>query len=264
MANTNIASRNPINKFSHGFLCPFKSVGFIRRRPSLYKFIILPLLVNILAFSLVLYLGLGFFQELVMARIPQGDAWYWLALNYFVVAVAVLVVLVLVFFTFAAVGSLLASPFNDLLSERCEILLTGEPDGQPFSLALFLADTGRTLVTEVKEISIFLIGMLLLMLLHLVPVVGIMLYPVLSVCWLAFFLVMEYTGYVFARKQMDFKAQRRVIFRHASAMAGFGLGLFCILAIPFLQFLCIPLGVVGAVRLLYDLGVLTPFTLEMK
>ena len=67
-----------------------------------------------------------------------------------------------------------------------------------------------------------------------------------------FFLVVEYTGYVFYRKHRTFKEQRRFIFSHKFLMLGFGTGVMGVLAVPFLQFFCIPLGVVGATRLWYD------------
>jgi CysZ protein len=251
---TEIHSKNPVSKFMYGLLCPFNSFRFIRQHPTLYRFIILPFLINIITFSLVIYFGMVSFFDLVMSRLPQGDAWYWLVLHYFMAAVAIVVVLMLVFFTFAVVGSLIASPFNDILSERTEFLLTGKGNGEAFTLAGFLRDAGRALLLESKKIGIFLAGMLVLLLLHLIPVLGSALYPVLSVAWTIFFLITEYTGYVFSRKRYDFSTQRKKVFQYSAVMFGFGAGLFCVLAIPFFQFLCIPLGVVGAVRLLHELG----------
>ena len=249
-----IVLKNPVSEFVHGFLCPFRSFGFIRQNPKLYKFILIPFLINVITFSLVIYFGLGSFFDFVMSKIPQGDAWYWLILNYFIMALAILVVLVLVFFTFAVLGSLLASPFNDLLSERTETMLTGKGNAGAFSFSVLLRDAGRTLVLESQKIGLFLIGMLVLMLLHFIPVLGSALYPILSVGWTVFFLVTEYTGYVFARKRYNFSKQRKTVFKYSALMFGFGMGLFCVLAIPFLQFMCIPLGVVGAVRLLHEVG----------
>lgn len=238
--------------FVKGFWFPFTSFSYVRRHPSLYPFIIIPFIINICTFSLVIYFGFDFYRELVLSRLPHGDAWYWLILNYFLLILAILVVLVLIFFTFTAVGSLLASPFNDVLSEKTELLIGGHVSEEPFALGRLLRDVRLTMVTEIKKIALFLLGMIVLLMLHLLPVLGSMLYPFLSVAWTAFFLVIEYTGYVFARKQLGFSAQRQIIFRHMPLMAGFGLGLFCILAVPFLQFFCIPLGVVGAVRLLAE------------
>ncbi len=243
---------NQLGNFVKGFWYPFNSFAFIRRHPRLYPFIVLPLVINVVSFCLVIYFGFDFYRNLVMSRIPQGEAWYWLVLNYFVLLLAIVVVLVLVFFTFAAVGSMLASPFNDVLSEKTELLLGGHTPDETFSLISFVQGAGQVMLTEGKKIGVFLLGMLALLLLNLIPVLGAMLYPVLSVVWTAFFLVMEYTGYVFARKRMSFKDQRQIVYRNAALMSGFGLGLLCLLAIPFLQFFCIPLGVVGAVRLLAE------------
>lgn len=249
---TSILTGNPLARFVHGFMSPFRAFGFIRRNPSLYSFVIMPFFINAITFTLVVYYGMGAIFDWVMARLPQGDAWYWLILNYFVMAIAIGVVLVLVFFTFAAVGSLIASPFNDLLSERTEMLITGKGREETFTFRGVMWDAWRTLILESKKIAIFLVGMLLLLLLHLVPVLGSALYPFLTAAWTVLFLIIEYTGYVFARRRIDFSAQRQLVFRYAAPMFGFGTGLFCLLAIPFLQLLCIPLGVVGAVRLLDD------------
>jgi len=247
---------SPLFKVVKGFWLPFNSFFFVKRHPRLYPLIVLPMLINIFSFCLVIYFGFDFYRNLVMSHLPQGDAWYWLILNYFLVLVGIVVVLVMVFFTFAVVGSLLASPFNDVLSEKTELLLGGQISEVPFSFTGFLRSAGQSMLTEVKKISLFLVGMAGLLFLNLVPLVGTLLYPILSIAWTAFFLVIEYTGYVFSRRGLSFAAQRRIVFANAALMTGFGLGLFCLLAIPFLQFFCIPLGVVGAVRLLGEAEVL--------
>jgi len=120
--------------FVKGFWYPFNSFLFIRKRPGLYPFIILPFFINLASFCLVVYYGFDFYRDQVMARLPHGDAWYWLILNYFLLLMAIVVVLVLVFFSFAAVGSLLASPFNDVLSEKTEHLLGGRGMDEPFAI----------------------------------------------------------------------------------------------------------------------------------
>jgi CysZ protein len=79
-------------------------------------------------------------------------------------------------------------------------------------------------------------------------------YSVLTILLTIFFLVVEYTGYVFYRKHKTFKDQRRFIFSQKFLMFGFGAGVMGILAVPFLQFFCIPLGVVGATQLWYDIS----------
>jgi|GEM_PF-4729679 len=91
-------------------------------------------------------------------------------------------------------------PFNDVLSEQTEKILTGMNNDTPFSFKIFWRDTVRTLISEGEKIAVFVAGMLLLLLLHLLPILGTALYPVLSMAWTALFLVLEYNGYVFTRK----------------------------------------------------------------
>lgn len=247
---------NPISRFRHGFLQPFRAFRFIRQHPRLYKFILIPFGINLGIFSLTIYYGLGFFFNVVSKYIPQGEAWYWFMLNYLLVAIAVLITLVLTFFTFTAVGSLISSPFNDILSEKTEEMLTGQTSDEPFVMKTFFEDAGRVLIIESKKIGLFLIGMMFLLCLNILPIIGSLLYSVLSILWTLFFLVIEYTGYVFSRKRLTFKEQRQIIRKNFALMFGFGVGVFCVLAIPFFHFLCIPLGVVGATHLLFEVGVI--------
>lgn len=247
--------KNPVRGFYDGFVSPFRAAGFIRAHKKLYKFIVIPFLINLGTFVLVVGLGAKFFEEQVMTRLPQWQGIWGVLLNYFVVTIAVVLTLGLIFFTFTAVGCLIASPFNDLLSECTENLLVGgNNDGERFSIFALGRDMAQTMWIEFKKIALFLLGMLLLMLLHLIPGLGSMIYAPLSVAWTIFFLIMEYTGYVFTRRKMGVKEQARTIFRHFGVMCGFGTGVFLLLAVPFVQFFCMPLAVVAAVRLLDATG----------
>ncbi len=245
---------NPLTHFTHGFFYPFNSARFLLGHPSLLRYVLIPFLINLIVFSSAVYFGFDFFNGVVVQHIPQGEAWYWAILYYFAWLVAVALTAVLVFFTFTVVGNLIASPFNDLLSERTEELLSGRKSDEPFSLRGFWRDTLRIVSIELKKMAVFIIAMLLILPLNVIPGFGSVLYSVLAVALTLFFLVVEYMGYVMARKRMSFRDQRRYIFSRSMLMLGFGTGVLTLLAIPFLQFICIPVGVVGATRLWCDLG----------
>lgn len=242
---------NPINTFSRGFASPFLAARFLAKHRQLIKYIVIPFSINLIIFSIAIYFGLDLFDSIVAQYIPQGQAWYWSLLNYFLWVVAVFLTAILVFFSFAIAGNLIASPFNDILSEKTEEILTKKQNDEPFVFAVFLRDAQRTLLDESKKIAVFVIGMILLLLLNLIPVLGSLLFPILSTLFTIFFLVVEYTGYIFSRKRLSFKEQRQFIFAHKLPFLGFGSGILTILLIPFFQFLCIPLGVIGAMQL-YD------------
>jgi CysZ protein len=240
---------NPAASFSKGFSYPFRGLRLLSRYPALLKYIVIPFLINLIIFSSAVYFGLDFFKSTVVQYIPQGEAWYWAILYYAAWILAVLVTAVLVFFLFTVVGNLIASPFNDLLSERAEEYLLGKRPETAFSFKGFFRDARSTLLSELKKMSFFLIGMVFLLLLNLIPALGQLVYSVAAILFTLFFLVMEYLGYVFGRKNFTFRDQRLYIWRRKFLTLGFGTGVLCMLAVPFLQFLCLPLAVLGATLL---------------
>jgi CysZ protein len=241
-----ILVNNPGFRFSRGFFYPFKAGKFLLYHPSLLRFVIIPFLINLFLFSGIVYYGVQFFDRFVSGLLPSGEAWYWAIIFYSLWVVAVAVTAVLVFFTFTLVGNLVASPFNDLLSTRTEELIMGVKLDEKFSLKQFWSDSLQILLTEIKKISVFAVIMLMLLLLNFLPGIGSVVFSVSAFLLTVFFLVLEYLGFVAFRKRLDFREQRKFIWARFSMSFGFGLGIMALLTLPFLNFICIPLGVVGA------------------
>jgi len=243
------AKKNFVVNFSRGFFAPFRSVRILRSNPRLVQYILIPFLINTIVFSAAVYLGLDFFGSTVVEYIPQGDAWYWSVLYWFLWVVAVLLTAVLVFFSFTVVGNLLASPFNDLLSERTEEVLSGSRNDEPFALKRFFRDALSTVLLEAKKLWVFVMIMVLILPLNLLPGAGNTLYTVLAIGLTLYFLCFEYLGFVLVRKRQFFREQKKYISARKFLMLGFSCGVMAILAIPFFQLLCIPLAVIGVTRL---------------
>lgn len=235
--------------FSRGFSSPFRSLGLLRGNPRLILYILVPFLINVVVFSAVVWLGVDFFGSTVVEHLPRGDAWYWAMLSWLVWLIAALLTAVLVFFSFTVVGNLLASPFNDLLSERTEEVLTGRISAIPFSFRQFASDVLKTILMEAKKMSLFVVVMLLILPLNLLPGFGTALYTLLAISLTLLFICFEYLSFVMVRKQQFFSAQRRYIFGRKFLMLGFACGVMALLAIPFMQLFCLPLAVIGATRL---------------
>jgi len=245
-----------VGEFGRGFRYPFSSISFIKGHPGLWAYVLVPFILNVLLFSGVFYFGFTYFQDMLANQVPAGGAWYMFILHYLLVVLAFLAGLVLVFFTFSAVGALISSPFNDILSEKTERIITEDEREELFSLRGFLDDSLLIFKNQLKSVGLFAGGMLLLFALNLVPGVGPLLYAILSAGWIAFFLVVEYTGYIVARRRLSFREHRRLIAGRSMMMAGLGLALLLILAVPLLQFVMIPLGVVAGTRVVLEEGCL--------
>lgn len=248
----NILTENPAFRFSSGFFYPFKAGKFLAGHPSLLRFIMIPFIINVLVFSGLVYSGAHFFERFVVGMLPVGDAWYWLILYYTLWVLAVAVTAVLVFFTFTVVGNLIASPFNDVLSEKTEELILGIKSDEKFSLSQFWSDSVQILLLEIKKITVFVVLMGLLFLLNFLPGIGNIIFAVLAFLLTVFFLVLEYLGFVAYRKRLSFKEQRHFIWSRFSLSFGFGTGVLALLTIPVLNFICIPLGVIGATLMWCD------------
>lgn len=246
------ATVKPVAGFARGFSYPLRAVKFLGKRPGLLKYLAIPFAINLLVFSLSVYFGLDMFDHLLQNYAPSTQVWYGVILYYLAWTVALLLTTVLVFFTFTVVGNLIASPFNELLSERCEAIRLGELPEQRFSLGRFWQESKYALLVEIKKLAVFIICMLLLSAINLIPGLGSAIYALLAPLLTLFFLVVEYLAFVLMRKRLSFVEQRRYVFRHPVLMTGFGCGVFCLLAIPFVQFFCIPLAVVGATLLWCD------------
>lgn len=252
IGNVASAAVKPVASFTRGFSYPLRAVKFLSKKPGLLKYLAIPLVINILVFSISVYFGLDLFEGMLETYAPSTDVWYGMALYYLAWTVALLLTTVVVFFSFTVVGNLIASPFNELLSEHTEALLVGRKPDERFSVGRFWKEASNSIVVEVKKMAVFIVGMLLLLAINLIPGIGSLIYAVLAPLFTLFFLVIEYMAFVLMRKQLKFVQQRRYITKRPVLMAGFACSIFCLLAIPFLQFFCIPLAVVGATLLWCD------------
>lgn len=252
IGNVAAAAVKPVASFTRGFSYPFRAAKFLANKPGLLKYLAIPFSINLLIFSLAVYFGLDLFEGLLETYAPSAEHWYGIILYYLAWTVAMLLTAVVVFFSFTVVGNLIASPFNELLSEHTESLKTGHKPDERFSVGRFWKEAKHALLVETKKLSVFIICMLLLFAINFVPGVGSVIYAVLAPIFTLFFLVVEYMAFVLMRKQLTFAEQRRYIQQRPVLMTGFSCGIFCLLAIPFVQFFCIPLAVVGATLLWCD------------
>ncbi len=242
----------PVAGFARGFSYPLRAAKFLRQKPGLLKFLAIPFFINLLVFSMTVYFGLDLFNGILDAYAPSTEVWYGVLLYYLAWTIALLLTTVVVFFSFTVIGNLIASPFNELLSEKAESLISGIQDDDPFSLQRFWKESRYALFVEIKKMAVFVFCMTLLFGINFIPGIGSLIYAVLAPVFTLFFLVIEYMAFVLMRKQMNFAEQRRYIFKHPILMLGYACGVFCMLAIPFIQFFCIPLAVVGATLLWCD------------
>ena len=226
----------------------------------LLAYVVLPALVNILLFALLFVILRSYGGDLVEALegLMAGDhPWYlaWLVMlaRALLWLVVVVVVAVVAFFTVYFLGNVIAAPFNDLLSAKVEAIRLGLEE-EPFSLSAFMADIGFTVKEELKRLGFFLLISMGLILLNVIPLVGSAAHFVIGGWLMLLFFALEYLDLPMARgRRHPFSQRWKVVRRNLVICTGFGTSTALLLGIPLLNFLCIPLAVVGGTLMYADL-----------
>ncbi len=208
--------------------------------PGIRAYVIVPLAVNIVLFSALIYFGTGQFQTLLDWLLPDWLDWLrWILLPLFVV-----IALFIVFFTFSLVGNLISAPFNGLLAEAVECHLTGAsiPSG---NWKKMVADLGRTIVSELRKLAYIVLWGIPALALFVIPGVNVAA-PFIWLLFGAWMMAISYIDYPMGNHGLAFPDQRRRLGQRRYLALGFGGAVMCALAIPVVNFVVIPAAVAGA------------------
>ena len=215
-------------------------------RPELRAFVLLPLLVNVLFFGLgavlIFSYASGWINGLT-AQLPTWLAWtawlIWLVLT--------ILVIVTVFWGFNLMANMIAAPFNGLLAEKTQLLLTGEPvDGGKWSD--LMAMVPRTVAREFSKWMYLLPRVILLFVLGWIPVVNL----IMPWAWLAFgawMMAIQYVDYPMDNNKISFKDMKKRLGQKKRLHLAFGGSVSVMLLIPIINFFAMPVAVVGATML---------------
>ncbi len=220
-------------------------------QPGIRRFVVAPLLVNIVVFSAGLFFAVSWFDLFMKDALDTSDMWRWVAaiveffkpLLWLIFAVTLGIV---IFYTFTIIANLIAAPFNGVLSEAVERHLSGDQPVSTLSLSGFLKEIGPALSMELRKlIYLFLWSIPFLLLLFTVPVVG----PLLWMLFSAWMLSLQYMDYPMSNHRLSFKRQRRLQREKRLLAMGFGGTVMVATMIPFVNFVAMPTAVVAATLL---------------
>jgi CysZ protein len=210
-------------------------------KPGLKRYLLMPLLINILIFTLIGWIAIGQFEVFMDWLLPESS--WWSFLRWLLWPLFALSGVLMTFYTFTAVANLIAAPFNALLAERVEILLTGERP--PQSNENLAATVVPAILSELKKLSYFLLRAIPLLLLFVIPVVNIAA-PVLWLLFSAWFLALEYGDFPMGNHGMTFSEQHQRLKQQRLTALGFGGGVTLLMMIPIVNFAAMPAAVAGA------------------
>ena len=217
--------------------------GFsLLRKPGLRRFVLMPLLINILLFGGLIGWAYGWVDGASRAMVGGLPEWlHWL--RYVVVPVFVLTSLVAIFYGFSILANLIAAPFNGLLAEAVECHLTGQSLQSDWRQ--LVRDILPSIMSELRKLLYFALRAVPLLLLLLVPLVNVAA-SVLWVLFSAWMMTVQYMDYPMANHHLFFKDQRARLRKRPLLAWSFGGLVMLSTLVPVVNFIVMPAAVAGA------------------
>lgn len=229
----------------------FKGLGYMTQgfhiilQPGFRLFLLVPLLVNIILFTLMImwaYSLIDGWMASLLAWLPE-----WLAFLEWLFWGAYLIVIVMtLFYGFVAAANLIGAPFYGYLAEKTEKHLSGQDSNEPFSWKELAAIVPRTVLREIQKILYYLPRVLGLFVLGLIPGINL----IVAFIWVIFsgwMMAIQYIDYPADNHKMSFKDMRKYLAKYRFTSLGFGMLAFGLTLLPILNFLALPAAVCGAV-----------------
>lgn len=245
-----------------GFMALPRGLLFLVKNPRLWPLSALPLLINLILYSAMAYVAVvHLLPWLVDALTPTafpgflakfGDTLIRIV-RAIVYVFCVILMVVLGAVSFTGVGTVLAAPFNDFLSEAVEGVLRHQPSQRPFTLGNLMEDLARTVLAAAWKSAIVLVTFVVTLPMLLIPVVGAVLYTVLNGVVATWFMALEYVDLPMGRAGWTLPCRRRWAGQRRSALFGFGGAVYLTMLVPLLNFLLMPAAVAGGTMLFVEL-----------
>tara|TARA_B100000686_G_scaffold280347_1_gene301438 strand:+ start:458 stop:1300 length:843 start_codon:yes stop_codon:yes gene_type:complete len=228
---------------------PLLAAKFLMQHPKLWPWAIAPALINLLVFVATLFLTLpaassGFGGLWAM---PEIVAWYdygLIALWGIVYLLVMVLTVILSYMGAMMIGGVIASPFNDKLSEETEKILLGdlfcEIDGGSFLPSLL-----KSMASSAVVAGMYFAIMAPMLLLHLIPGVGSVAYTLIGGVVGGYFVALEYSDTLLERRRTPFRMKLGRVWQERPFTVGFGVGTSLMLAIPVVNFFCLPIAVIA-------------------
>ncbi|WP_428818879.1 sulfate transporter CysZ [Microbulbifer sp. MCCC 1A16149] len=252
---------------AHGVNALIRGAQLLTRK-ELRPFIIIPLLINLVLFIALGAMMVSQFDDLGRyigsllsdtpvdtsnmswwrAILAKGADWaasvfQWLA---WLIAIAVVLLFFLVYgYLFGIITNIIAAPFNGLLAEKVEELLTGHPP-PPESISSMVF---RTLGRELRKLMYFIGWGIVIFIIALLTSWTVFIPAILTALWGAWCMAIQYVDYPLDNHQRSFSELKSVLMRKKFTTLGFGGSVMLAKMVPILNIFVMPAAVAGGTAL---------------
>lgn len=209
--------------------------------PGLKRFVIIPMICNVLLLTFFIWFGYGLFDRWVDGFIQSLPEWLSFV-EWLIWPLVIIMTIGFVIYGFNATTALIAAPFNGLLAEKVEQHLRPDVSFPEESMSELVV---RALQRELQKQWFFLKRVLLLLLISFIPGLNII-SPVLWLLFSVWMLSVQYLDYPMDNHQIGFHAMQRELKKRWWHTMGFGFAAWGCMFIPLINLLLMPAAVAGA------------------
>lgn len=224
------------------------------RKPGLRRFVLVPLLINVVVFTTLGWLAFSaLFDWMASWAFFERFGSFWLVekLQQVLQFVVGAVVSIVFFYAFTLLANIIGAPFNSLLSERVEQYLTGSsPTNEP-SISFLLKSIPKTLRSEISKLIYLALWSIPLLIVSFIPVVNIAA-PFLIFAFGAWMFALEYIDFPMGNHGHFFKHVKSSLRKRRLMALGFGAIVALFSIIPLVNLIIMPIAVAGATALYVD------------
>jgi CysZ protein len=218
-------------------------------QPGLRRFVVIPLLINLLFFIALFFTLKHFIFELNTWLSGFLPTWlHWLSGIIWVLFFIAFTIMLL--YTFVLLANIIAAPFNSLLAEKVELYLTGKLPPQK-SMFENMKDIPRVVWRQILIILYFLPRALLLGILFFIPVIN-LLAPFIWFAFSAWFMTMQYLDFPADNHRVPLHDLRASMSARKWPSLQLGAAILVAMMIPGLNLIAMPAAVAAATKFWLD------------
>jgi len=210
--------------------------------PDLRSFLIIPILINLVLYSVALILGYYYMNELINSFIPGWLQWLdWVLWPLFFICF-----FIAGFFTFTVMANMIAAPFYGKLAAKTLAVITGQAavtEEQPIA---------KVMAAEFKRVAYLATRAVPLLVLFIIPGLNVIA-PFLWALFGAWGMALEYMAYPLENEGVLFAEQKQLAKEIRLGALSFGGLTMMGLTLPVLNIVVAPAAVIGATVYIHEL-----------